>query len=222
MENKTDLTYRDRVHRFGRVWMFTGLALLMAVPTALCLFYNSWPPIVYVLKGCLGVVPIFWTVGTIEVLTYVPMLGTGGSYLGFITGNLSNLKVPCALSAMESANVKPGSEEGEVVSTIAIAVSSIVTTVIIAVGVLLLSQIRPFLESELMQPAFDNILPALFGGLAVVYISKNFKIALAPLIFMVVLFICVPSLASSVGILVPVGAGIAIGVSRILYKKGIL
>ena len=74
----------------------------------------------------------------------------------------------------------------------------------------------------MLQPAFDNILPALFGGLAVVYVSKNWKIALAPLIFMLVLFISVPSLASSVGVLVPVGALIAIGVSRILYKKNLL
>ena len=171
-------------------------------------------------SGC--VVPIFWTVATIEVLTYVPMLGTGGSYLGFMTGNLTNLKVPCVLNALEAAGVKQGTEEAEVLSTIAIAVSSIVTTVIIAVGVLLLSQIRPFLESELLQPAFDNILPALFGALAAVYVSKNFKIALAPLVFMIVLFLCVPSLASSVGILVPVGALIAIGVSRVLYKKKLL
>ena len=65
-----------------------------------------------VLKGLLGVAPIFWTVGLIEVLTFVPMLGTAGSYLAFVTGNLTNLKVPAALTAMENAKVKPGTEEG--------------------------------------------------------------------------------------------------------------
>ena len=74
----------------------------------------------------------------------------------------------------------------------------------------------------MLQPAFDNILPALFGPLAVVYVSKNWKVAMAPLIFMVVLFICVPALADSVGILVPVGAIIAIVAARILYKKGLV
>ena len=92
----------------------------------------------------------------------------------------------------------------------------------IAVGVLLLSQIRGFLESPVLQPAFDNILPALFGPLAVVYVSKNWKVAMAPLIFMIVLFICVPVLADSVGVLVPVGAIIAIVAARILYKKGLV
>ena len=214
--------FRDYEHFVGRWWMLTGFALLLAVPAAICVVYDAWPPLTWVLEGALGVAPIYWTVGTIEVLTYVPMLGTGGSYLGFFTGNLTSLKVPCALNAMESAGVEPGSEEGEVISTIAIGVSSLVTTAVIAIGVLALSAIRGFIESPVLQPAFDNILPALFGPLAVVYVSKNWRVAMAPLVFMVALFVCVPSLASSVGVLVPVGAIIAIAAARILYKKGLV
>ncbi|MBR6568888.1 MAG: hypothetical protein IKK75_00360, partial [Clostridia bacterium] len=112
------------------------------------------------------------------------------------------------------------SEEGEVISTIAIATSAIVTTLVIALGVLLLGYLQPLLESPVLAPAFDNILPSLFGGLGVVYISKNWKIAVAPLFFMIALFLLLPSLAGSVGVLVPVGALVAIGVSRLLYKNG--
>lgn len=192
---------------------------MLFVPLVACLYYNAWPEASAVFKGLLGVAPIYWTVGIIEIITYTPMLGTGGSYLAFVTGNLSALKAPCALTSMENAEVKPGTEEGEIISTIAIATSSIVTTVIIALGVVLLSYLRPVLDSKALAPAFDNILPALFGGLAVVYVSKNWKIAIAPLVFMITIFLLVPSLASSVGILVPVGALTSIGVARILYKK---
>ena len=219
---KQELSYRDSVHKTGRIWMFSALAMLLAVPAAICVYYSAWPPVGGVLKGLLSVAPIFWTVGVIEVFTYVPMLGTGGSYLGFVTGNLANLKVPCALNSMDRAGVQPGTEEGEVISTLAIATSSIVTTLIIALGVLLLSQIAPVLESPVLQPAFENILPALFGALGVVFISKDWKIAIAPLLFMITLFLLVPSLGSAVGILVPVGALIAIGVARVLYKKNLL
>ncbi|HWQ98612.1 MAG TPA: hypothetical protein VN538_11040 [Clostridia bacterium] len=219
---KKELSYRDSVHRMGRVWILSALALLLAVPAAICIYYKAWPPVTGILKGLLSIVPIFWTVGVIEVFTYVPMLGTGGSYLGFVTGNLANLKVPCALNSMDRAGVQAGTEEGEVISTLAIATSSIVTTVIIAAGVLLLSQIAPVLQSPVLQPAFENILPALFGALGVVFIAKDWKIAIAPLAVMVTLFLLVPSLASAVGILVPVGALIAIGVARILYKKNLL
>lgn len=219
---KQKRSYMQSIHTAGRIWMLTAFALLILVPTIICIHYKSWPGFGPVFQGLLGVAPIFWTVGTIEVFTYTPMLGAGSSYLGFVTGNLTNLKVPCALNAMQSAGVEPGTEEGEVLSTIAIAVSSIVTTVIIILGVFMLNTLRPILESPMLAPAFANILPALFGGLAVVYVSKDWKIALAPLLFMVVLFLCVPSLASSVGVLVPVGSLLAIGVARILYKKGLL
>ena len=211
--------YNDRTHLYGRIWILTALVVLIMVPVSICVKYDAWPPLKAVLKGLLGVAPIFWTVGTIEVFTYGPMLGTAGSYLAFVTGNITNIKAPSALSAMENADVKPGTEEGEVISTIAIATSSIVTTIIIALGIILLSFLAPVLNSPTLKPAFDNILPALFGGLAVVYISKNWKLSLAPLIFMIVLFLLVPSLASSVGILVPVGALISLGAARIMYKK---
>ena len=214
--------YMKKTDLYGKVWIWTAVVVVMMVPVAICLKYNAWPEITAVLKGLLGVAPIYWTVGVIEVITYTPMLGTGGTYLAFVTGNLTSLKAPSALNAMENADVKPGTEEGEVISTIAIATCSIVTTLVLIIGVVLLSLITPILNSPVLTPAFDNILPALFGGLAVVYVSKNWKLAIAPLVFMVVLFLLVPSLAGSVGILVPVGVIIALGAGRIMYKKGIV
>ena len=210
--------YMRETDRYGKIWIWTAVVVVMAVPVATCLYYNAWPEMSAVLKGLLGVAPIYWTVGVIEVITYTPMLGVGGTYLAFVTGNLTSLKAPSALSAMESCEVKPGTE-GEVISTLAIATCTIVTTLVLVVGVLLLAMISPILDSPALKPAFDNILPALFGGLAVVYVSKIWKLALAPLIFMVALFLAVPSLAGSVGVLVPVGVLIALGAARIMYKK---
>jgi len=219
---KKERNYIDSVHFSGRIWMLVALALLISVPVAICVYYNSWPKGNELLQGLLGVAPIFWTVGIIEVFTFGPMLGAAGSYLGFVTGNLTNLKVPCALNAMRIAKVKPGTDEGEIISTIAIASSSIVTTLVIATGVLLLAQLRPILEAPLLAPAFNNILPALFGALGVVLIAKDWKVAVAPVVCMSLLFILVPTLSSAVGVLVPVSALIAIGVARILYKKNLL
>lgn len=215
-------SYEEMTHVYGRIWIVSALGMMLAYPIISCIYYGAWPGFMPVLKGLIGVAPIYWTVGLIEVLTFVPMLGTGSSYLAFVTGNLTSLKVPAALTAMENAKVKPGTEEGEVISTIAVATSSIVTTIIIALGVLMLVPLTPILNNPVIKPAFDNILPSLFGGLAVVYVSKSWKIALTPMIFMLILFIAVPSLSSSVGVLVPVGAGIAIGAARMMYKKGMI
>jgi hypothetical protein len=214
------IEYQNKENRLGQIWILTAAFIILCVPAAICIHYNAWPQATSVLKGLLGVAPIYWTVGFIEVVTFTPMLGTDGTYLSFVTGNVTALKVPAALNAMEGAGVKSGTQEGEIISTIAIATASIVTTIIIALGVFLFAQLTPVINSPVLKPAFDNILPALFGGLGVVYISKNWKISVVPMAFMIILFICVPSLGSSVGVLVPVGVLIALGASRFMYKKG--
>ena len=212
--------YLKKTDLYGKIWMWTAALVVIMVPVLICVLFNAWPPMLDVMKGLLGVAPVYWTVGVIEIITYTPMLGVGGTYLSFVTGNLTALKAPCALTALETNDADINSEEGEVISTIAIATSSIVTTIILALGVFGLSFLTPILNSELLKPAFDNILPALFGGLGVVYISKNPKLSIAPLAFMIILFLAVPSLSGSVGVLVPVGVLIALGAGRIMYKKG--
>lgn len=212
--------YMNKTHVYGRIWMLTTFFMMLLVPIMISVYYNAFPELTSILKGLVGVAPIFWTVAVIEIITFTPMLGTGGSYLGFVTGNLTNLKVPCTLVALENSGHQQGTKEGEIISTIATATSSIVTIVIIAFGVLLLTPLTPVLNSETLKPAFDHILPALFGGLAVVYVSKNAKIAVIPMLFMILVFSLVPSLASAVSLFVPVGALIAIISARIMYKKG--
>ena len=220
---KKEMSYMDSVHRDGRIWNISVMLLLLAFPVAVCLIFNTMPEWNSLLVGLLATAPMYWAVGAIETVTYVPMLGAGGSYLSFVTGNISNLKLPCALNAMEQNGVSANSEEGEVVSTIAIAVSSIVTTIIIIVGVILIVPLSPILQAPALQPAFDQILPALFGGLGVAFVSRNWKIAVAPVVLMLILFIFVPALNSgTVGIMVPVSALFTIGVARILYKRGVL
>ncbi|MBQ7037784.1 MAG: hypothetical protein IJN61_01535 [Clostridia bacterium] len=218
---KKQLTYMDSVHRDGRAWGIAVGLLILLFPVALSLVFGAMPNTKVLVQGLVATAPMYWAVGVVEIFTYVPMLGAGGTYLSFVTGNISNLKLPCAIDAMERAKVKASSEEGEVISTIAIAVSSIVTTLIIIVGVICIVPLTPVLESPVLKPAFDMILPALFGGLAVVFISKNAKLSIAPIILMLALFITVPALnAGTVGIMVPVGVLFTVGVARIMYKKG--
>jgi len=220
---KKERNFIDNLHIWGKVWGIIAAVAIISFPLALMFIYNTVPEWKGLLNGLLAVAPMFWAIGIIEILTYIPMIGVGASYLSFVTGNITNLKAPVALTALENAKVKAGTEEGEVITTIAVAISSIVTMIIIAVGVLLIVIIKPFgdfLQSE-AKPMFDNILPALFGGLAVVYVSKNVKISIFPIIMMLALFILVPFLNSStVGVMVPVGAVVTIIVARILYKNG--
>ena len=220
---KKNLSYIDSVHRDGRIWNLSVMFLLMMFPVSIALIFRVAPDWGALLKGLIPTVAMYWTVGAIETVTFVPMLGAGGSYLSFVTGNISNLKLPCALNALEQNEVSANSEEGEVISTIAIATSSIVTTLIIILGVVLIIPLTPILSAPALQPAFQQILPALFGGLGVAFVSKNWKIAIAPILLMLVLFIFVSALDSSmVGMMVPVSALFTIAIARIFYKKGVL
>jgi len=220
---KKNISYLESVHRDGKIWGIIICLLIFAFPVAVSIVFKALPQCGALAEGLFATMPMYWAVGLVEIFTYVPMLGAGGTYLSFVTGNISNLKLPCAVDAMERAGVKATDEEGEIISTIAIAVSSIVTTLIIIIGVIFLVPLTPILNSEILKPAFDMILPALFGGLAVVFVSKNLKLSIAPIILMLVLFIFVPALnAGTVGIMVPVGVLFTVGVARIMYKKGML
>ena len=216
-------TYMNSVHRDGRIWNIGMMLLLILFPVSVAFLFGAAPDWGALALGLLATAPMYWAVGIIETFTFVPMLGAGGSYLSFVTGNISNLKLPCALNALEQNEVSASSEEGEIISTIAIAVSSIVTTVIIILGVICIVPLTPILEAPVLEPAFAQMLPALFGGLGVAFVSKNWKIAVAPVVLMLILFIFVPALnAGTVGIMVPVSVLFTIAVSRILYKKGVL
>ena len=220
---KKNMTYIDSVHRDGTIWNLGVMALLIAFPLTVAAVFGASPDWAALAVGVISTAPMYWAVGVIETITFVPMLGAGGSYLSFVTGNISNLKLHCAINALEQNEVSATSEEGEIISTIAIATSSIVTTIIIIIGVICIVPLTPILEAPVLEPAFGQMLPALFGGLGVAFVSKNWKIAVAPIVLMLALFILVPALnAGTVGIMVPVSVVFTIGMSRILYKKGVL
>ena len=220
---KKNLSYIESVHRDGCIWNLGVMALLIAFPLTVAVIFGASPDWGALAVGLVSTAPMYWAVGVIETITFVPMLGAGGSYLSFVTGNISNLKLPCAINALEQNEVSATSEEGEIISTIAIATSSIVTTIIIVIGVICIVPLTPILEAPVLEPAFGQMLPALFGGLGVAFVSKNWKIAVAPIVLMLALFILVPALnAGTVGIMVPVSVVFTIAMSRVLYKKGVL
>ena len=220
---KKEYSYIDSVHRDGRIWNIGVMILLLLFPLTVALIFGTAPDWKALALGLVATAPMYWAVGAIETVTFTPMLGAGGSYLSFVTGNISNLKLPCAINALEQNETSINTEEGEIISTIAIATSSIVTTLIIILGVILIVPLTPILEAPVLEPAFAQMLPALFGGLGVAFVSKNWKIAVAPILLMLVLFIFVPTLnAGTVGIMVPVSVVFTIAVSRILFKRGVL
>jgi hypothetical protein len=212
--------YNERTHLFGRLSCIITLVMLIGAPFVMGLYLGAMPDLGAVARGFLAC-GLVWTVSCVaEYLIYTPMLGAGGGYLAFITGNLINMKIPCAMNARDLVDAKTGTPENEIISTLSIATSSLVTILVLAAGVVALIPLQPILQAPALQPAFDNVVPALFGAMAYKYYRGNLKIAALPLLTMALLFILVPSLAGSTSFMVLPSGAIAIGVAFLLHKKG--
>lgn len=216
--------YDERTHHIGRIWTAAALLLLILIPLLFCLIYGVKPEWNAFWRGAVAIIPMYWAIGLIEVFNYSPMVGSGGTYLAFVTGNLANMKVPAAQVTLSKAGISASSEEGEVLSTIAVAVSSIVTTLILIVGLVLVIPITNWINADpLLTQVFDlsngYVIPALFGALGVVFISKSWKLAVIPTVVMVLLFVLMPGLFASSGIFIPVMSIVSVLIARWMYNK---
>jgi len=212
-------TYNDKMHRLGRISGISVVLFIFLIPTVICLVYDIFPPFNALLKGIIMISMIYIPISIAEVLTYAPMLGSQATYLAFVTGNLSNLKIPCAKMAMEQCEVKASTAEGDVIATLSVAASSITTIIIIFIGMLLIKPIEPLLLNETLKPAFENILPALFGGLGAFWIRKEWKLAVVPIVIIATLSVII-DISGIIGVFIPIMGAISMLSARIMYKKG--
>ena len=213
-------SYNRQLHILGKVMLAVSLLAMIGFSFFAGIIYKANPDLGGFLAGFLSVGVIYYPVAIVEFLVYSPMLGVGGSYLAFLTGNLTNLKIPCAMNARELSGVKPGTAENEIISTLSVASSAIVTTVILAAGVMLMTPLQPLLNSAALQPAFNNVVPALFGAFGLKYFLKSPKITVVPFIIMTLLCIFVPAVQSNTSIaIIPAGL-MCIGIGVWLDKKG--
>ena len=212
--------FNNGLHRLGRITLIAGIIVLMAVPFAFGVIVGVMPDMPAFVKGWINVAVVYFPVSVVEFLVYAPMLGAGGSYLAFITGNVTNMKIPCAMNARDIAKTEVGTPENEIVSTISVAISAIVTTLVILVGVIMLVPLQPVLSAPVLQPAFNNVVPALFGALGLKYFAKSPQIAVIPLALMCALCIFVPSMITQTSILMIPSGGLALAIGFILFKKG--
>lgn len=212
--------FNHQIHRIGKMMLIVSVLLLLAVPFLLGAIYGVTPEWKGFIDGFIKVGIVYIPVGIVEFLVYAPMLGNGASYLTFLTGNVTNLKIPCAMNARDIAKTTVGTAENEIVSTLSVAASSIVTMIVIFLGVLLLVPLTPVLQNPVLTPAFDTVVPALFGALALKYFRKSMKIAAIPLLSMTLLCVFVPAAISQTSILLIPSGGMALLIGFVLFKKG--
>ncbi len=211
--------FNNSLHRIGRITLVLAVLCLVAVPFIYGAVNGVAPDAKGFISGFAKVGIIYIPMAIVEFIVYTPMLGVGGSYLSFLTGNVTNMKIPCVMNSKDIAGTQNGTVEHEIVSTISVATSAIVTTLVVVVGVILLAPLQPVLNSEMLSPAFSNVVPALFGALGLKYFIKSPKIAVVPLLIMALLCILVPSMISQTSVLIIPSGVLALGIGFFLYKK---
>ncbi|MCQ2486488.1 MAG: hypothetical protein MJ129_00985 [Clostridia bacterium] len=216
-----DKHYNDRTHTYGRIWSFAAIAVFMLIPLLISIHLHEWPT-----AGAFGSALVMYAVSGIggigEDIMYTTLIGPSATYVSFLTGNMANLKFPCVSAAVESADVDIHSDEGEVVATIAATVSSIVTTLIIAVFCIALSPLIPHMTDPngVFYPAFKQVLPAIFGAIALPYYVRHPRLWEIPFATMVILYLAVPSLKVSNGMFICVAVSLLCAV--VMQKLGLL
>ncbi|MDR3293308.1 MAG: hypothetical protein LBT20_04295 [Clostridiales bacterium] len=226
-ENTMD-AYERGVHRYGRIWIIICESLFVAAPLLIAWKLGVTPNAGAFFSAFAIIAVLNWSAAIAEFFMYTPLIGPSATYLAFITGNISNLKLPCAINTQDVVGVKRGTKEAEIISTIAVASSSLVTLSIMSVGVVFLAlfaaPMQAFFENPAVKPVFDCILPSLFGALGYSYIVKKPKLGIVPLIFVAVVFVAFPTFANkgSVAIMILVTAVVSLVSAFFISKKEIL
>lgn len=185
-------SYLNSTHRLGRVSGIIAVLLILMVPAVITFVYRNQITLDMpkTMSAIITLTAIYGVVSMVEVVSFCPFLGTGGTYLSFITGNIMNMKLPVAMNSLRVNKLDRDSEEAEVVTTLAIGASSLVTTFILFLGMLFLGNLLvPIITGPELAPAFNNLTPALTGALAAPYFVKNKKLSIPTVIAGCVLYL---------------------------------
>ena len=199
-------------HRWGRVGTLIALVYMISLPFIVLNYFHCVPSLGAVFNvATFGILSIYVPVGISEALSYTPLMGAS-SYLGFITGNIMNLKLPCAVNALKITGKEANTAEGDVVTSIAVAASSIMTVAILTVAALLISFISPIFEKPAVQTMSSYLLPALFGSMTLGLFASSSAGSK----------VVVGGIKGVIPVLILAMLPVGIITSRILWKKGII
>lgn len=230
--------FQSWTHRWGRIGTLIALVYMISLPFIVLNYFDCMPSLGSVFNvATFGILAIYIPVGISEALSYTPLMGAS-SYLGFITGNIMNLKLPCAVNALKIAGKEANTPEGDVVASIGVAASSIMTVIILTVAALMVSVISPIFELPAVQTMSSYLLPALFGSMTLglfASTSAGSKVVVGGLkgvipVLVIVSLVCVAArifglgsiMLGMVGFLILAMLPVGIITSRVLWKKGII
>lgn len=211
--------YHSWIHKFGIASSLLLFAAMTAFPIVVSAVYGVWPDLKELWPGFVAAVLFMAPYWPAETIGYMSVMGPGALYMSYITGNVTNLRMPATIGTINSLGIKPNTDECHTMAIIACGASIITAIVVIALGVVVAAPLAPVLESPVIQPAFDYVVPALFGGLVAQTVlkgKKQFLYFLVPLA--ICLFFCYFTAMNSAYYML-IAIAVSVGVYVFDYKQ---
>lgn len=182
--------YMPKMHRIGKITGYLGVLVSFAPALVLAVVYGLLPDPAALLTAFVAALSAFGFLWVVEPISYFTVVGPVGTYMAFLSGNISNMRVPCASMAQVSAGVEPGTDEGSVISTIGMATSIVINISVLTIGVILGNKVLSMLPAAVTE-ALNYLLPALFGALLMQFGLKQKSLAAGILVFSVLLCVAI-------------------------------
>lgn len=190
MKAQTQSEFKNWTHRFGRSSSLVLLALMAGFPVAISMIYNLWPPFLDLLPAFFAVFLLMGPYWPGETIGYMPVLGPGALYMGYVAGNVTNLRLPATVGTLNILGIKPNTEDSHVMAIIACGASVITTVGMLLIAVLISKPLEPILSKPELQPAFNYAVPALMGSLvaqSILHSKRAVAVFMIPLAINIIL-----------------------------------
>lgn len=178
MQENIDMTAYNKeftkpIIKYGRLINLLCIFLSFLPALVMWFYYGFKPANAEILAGWGLIASIFGIYAVVEPVSYYPVLGLAGTYIGVLSGNISNVRVPASVIAQDAVGTTPGTKKAELVSTIAIAGSIIMNLAIVTIGAIGGATIMGFFPEPVVE-AFTYVTPAIFGAIFGMNFVKNF------------------------------------------------
>ncbi len=218
--------YIPKVNRIGKITGYLGVLLSFCPAVALAVVFGLLPNWAALPTAFIAGASAFGVLWFVEPISYFPVVGSAGTYMAFLSGNISNMRIPCASMAQQSAGVEPGTKEGSVIATVGMAVSIVINVAVLTIGAILGASVLSMLPAE-VKTALNYLLPALFGALLVNFGMKLKSHSAIMLLFAIALYFVIgmgwlnfiPGASNWLGTLGCVAVSIAIGIATMNNSK---
>lgn len=218
----TNYSYKDSFTKPSiRVGTITVVAAMIAsfLPNIYLYFaYGVAPDFSKFLTAWGNIALAFGAFYLVEPVSYFPIFGVTGTYIGILSGNIAQIRLPAASTAQDVIGVEATSEKGEIVGILAICGSVVTNTAFLTVAVIAGSALMAVLPESVSSALSSFVLPSLFGACFAQMALKNLKIAG----FAFVVAVAVRLLQLPAWIMILCCTFGIIAISTVLYKKNLL